>query len=65
MLAVSIKVFYGDTSTIVRENTSLLQDTPLTLRLGFPDDEANSQGRGGDSGSEGDWMSTVSGIEEK
>ena len=37
MLAVSIKVFYGDTSTIVRENTSLLQDTPLTLRLGFPD----------------------------
>ncbi|KAI0700925.1 cytoplasmic protein [Cytidiella melzeri] len=37
MLAVSVKVFYGDTDTIVRENTSLLQDTPLTLRLGFPD----------------------------
>ena len=37
MLAVSVKVFYGDTDTIVRENTSLLQGTPLTLRLGFPD----------------------------
>ena len=37
MLAVSIKVFYGDTDTIVRENSSILQNTPLTLRLGFPD----------------------------
>ncbi|KAI0812456.1 cytoplasmic protein [Irpex lacteus] len=37
MLAVSVKVFHGDTDTIVRENTSLLQGTPLTLRLGFPD----------------------------
>lgn len=37
MLAVSVKVFFGDTETIVRENTSLLQDTPLTQRLGFPD----------------------------
>ena len=37
MLAVSIKIFYGDTDTIVRENTSILQNTPLTLRLGFPD----------------------------
>lgn len=37
MLAVSIKIFYGDADTIVRENSSLLQDTPLTLRLGFPD----------------------------
>ncbi|GJE96717.1 cytoplasmic protein [Phanerochaete sordida] len=36
-LAVSIKVFYGDADTIVRENSSLLHDTPLTLRLGFPD----------------------------
>lgn len=34
---MSIKVFYGDADTIVRENSSLLQDTPLTLRLGFPD----------------------------
>jgi len=37
MLAVSIKIFRGDAPTIVRENTSLLQDTPHTLRLGFPD----------------------------
>ncbi|KAI8969583.1 cytoplasmic protein [Trametes punicea] len=37
MLAVSIKIFYGDAETVVRENSSLLQDTPLTLRLGFPD----------------------------
>ncbi|KII92851.1 hypothetical protein PLICRDRAFT_696130 [Plicaturopsis crispa FD-325 SS-3] len=36
-LAVSIKIFHGDANTIIRENTSLLQDTPLTLRLGFPD----------------------------
>ncbi|KAH9924408.1 cytoplasmic protein [Fomitopsis serialis] len=37
MMVVSIKVFYGDAQTIVRENTSLLQDIPLSLRLGFPD----------------------------
>ncbi|KAI3615340.1 cytoplasmic protein [Moniliophthora roreri] len=37
MLAVSVKVFHGDASTIVKENTSLLQDVPHTLRLGFPD----------------------------
>ncbi|OBZ66616.1 Dedicator of cytokinesis protein 3 [Grifola frondosa] len=37
MMAVSIKVFYGDADTVVRENTSLLQDTPLSLRLGFAD----------------------------
>jgi dedicator of cytokinesis protein 3 len=37
MLAVSVKVFRGDVETIVRENMSLLQDTPHTLRLGFPD----------------------------
>ncbi|KAF9047285.1 cytoplasmic protein [Panaeolus papilionaceus] len=36
-LAVSVKVFRGDVKTVVRENTSLLQDTPHTLRLGFPD----------------------------
>lgn len=36
-LAVSVKIFRGDAATIVRENTSLLQDTPHTLRLGFPD----------------------------
>ncbi|KAG9316449.1 putative cytoplasmic protein [Chiua virens] len=37
MLAVSVKIFRGDASTIIRENMSLLQDIPLTLRLGFPD----------------------------
>jgi dedicator of cytokinesis protein 3 len=37
MIAVSIKVFHGDAKTVVRENPSLLADTPLTLRLGFPD----------------------------
>lgn len=37
MLAVSVKVFYGDADTVVRENSSLLHDIPLTLRLGFPD----------------------------
>ncbi|KAF9245029.1 hypothetical protein BU15DRAFT_59190 [Melanogaster broomeanus] len=37
MLAVSVKIFHGDSSTIIRENMSLLQDIPLTLRLGFPD----------------------------
>ncbi|KAJ3713330.1 cytoplasmic protein [Lentinula raphanica] len=36
-LAVSIKVYRGDAPTIIKENTSVLQDTPLTLRLGFPD----------------------------
>jgi dedicator of cytokinesis protein 3 len=37
MLAVSIKIFQGNAQTIIKENMSLLQDTPLTLRLGFPD----------------------------
>ncbi|GAW01788.1 cytoplasmic protein [Lentinula edodes] len=37
MLAVSIKVYRGDATTIIKENTSVLQDTPHTLRLGFPD----------------------------
>ena len=37
MLAVSVKIFRGDAKTIVRENLSLLQDAPMTLRLGFPD----------------------------
>ncbi|KAJ3508883.1 hypothetical protein NLJ89_g5517 [Agrocybe chaxingu] len=36
-LAVSVKIFRGNAKTVVRENTSLLQDTPQTLRLGFPD----------------------------
>jgi dedicator of cytokinesis protein 3 len=37
MLAVNIKLFHGDAPTIIRENPSLLQDTPVTSRLGFPD----------------------------
>ena len=37
MVAVALKMFHGDSSTIIRENMSLLQDIPLTLRLGFPD----------------------------
>jgi dedicator of cytokinesis protein 3 len=37
MIAVTIKLLYGDAPTIIRENPSLLQDVPLTSRLGFPD----------------------------
>ncbi|KAF5370873.1 hypothetical protein D9758_002073 [Tetrapyrgos nigripes] len=37
MMAVSVKVFCGDTPTIVKEHSSLLHDTPQTLPLGFPD----------------------------
>ncbi|THH08148.1 hypothetical protein EW145_g2899 [Phellinidium pouzarii] len=37
MLAVSVRIFHGDAKTIVRENSSLLINTPLTQRLGFPD----------------------------
>src|SRR5580658_7797271 len=37
MLVLSVKIYHGDARTIMKENTSLLQDTPLTLRLGFPD----------------------------
>ena len=37
MMAVSIKVFHGDAGVIVRENPSLLQDVPISSRLGFPD----------------------------
>ncbi|KAF8894918.1 cytoplasmic protein [Gymnopilus junonius] len=36
-LSVSVKVFRGNANNVVRENTSLLQDIPHTLRLGFPD----------------------------
>ena len=36
-MAVSVKVLRGELKNVVRENTSLLQDTPQTLRLGFPD----------------------------
>ncbi|KAF9451260.1 hypothetical protein P691DRAFT_796987 [Macrolepiota fuliginosa MF-IS2] len=37
MLAVSVKIFRGDSRVVVRENPSLLQNIPHTLRLGFPD----------------------------
>jgi len=37
MIAVSIKVFRGQAETIIRENSSLLQDTSITLGLSFPD----------------------------
>ncbi|KAG8934388.1 hypothetical protein FRC01_003345 [Tulasnella sp. 417] len=36
-IAVTVKVFHGDAQTIVRENPTLLQDAPITARLGFPD----------------------------
>ncbi|EJU03981.1 hypothetical protein DACRYDRAFT_105054 [Dacryopinax primogenitus] len=36
-LGVNIKVFFGDAKTIIRENPSLLHETPITYRLGFPD----------------------------
>ncbi|KAG6829556.1 hypothetical protein H0H92_004225 [Tricholoma furcatifolium] len=36
-LAVSVKVFRGDSEKVIRENMSMLQDAPRTLRLGFPD----------------------------
>ncbi|KIM29799.1 hypothetical protein M408DRAFT_328621 [Serendipita vermifera MAFF 305830] len=37
MIAVTVKLFHGDASTIIKENPSLLQDAPITSRLGFPD----------------------------
>ncbi|KDQ21902.1 hypothetical protein BOTBODRAFT_169082 [Botryobasidium botryosum FD-172 SS1] len=37
MVVVTTKVFYGDSATVLHENPSLLQDQPITARLGFPD----------------------------
>jgi dedicator of cytokinesis protein 3 len=37
MIAVSVKVFHGDAKVVIRENPSLLKETPVTARLGFPD----------------------------
>ncbi|PWN43738.1 hypothetical protein IE81DRAFT_67371 [Ceraceosorus guamensis] len=37
LLAVNIKVLHGEATNLVHENPSLLQDAPLTARLGFPD----------------------------
>ncbi|TRM69677.1 hypothetical protein BD626DRAFT_590586 [Schizophyllum amplum] len=36
-VGVSVKIFKGDSATIIRENISLLEDIPQTQRLGFPD----------------------------
>ncbi|KIO32188.1 hypothetical protein M407DRAFT_67006 [Tulasnella calospora MUT 4182] len=36
-IAVTVKVFHGEAQTTVRENPTLLQDVPITARLGFPD----------------------------
>lgn len=37
MIAISVKIFHGNSRTIVKENTSLLLGAPLISRLGFPD----------------------------
>lgn len=37
MLAINVKVFHGETSAVIRENPSLLQDVAQAARLGFPD----------------------------
>ncbi|CAG8552369.1 31262_t:CDS:2 [Gigaspora margarita] len=37
MISVSIRPYYGETATIIKENTALLQDIPITSRLGFAD----------------------------
>ncbi|KAH8918163.1 hypothetical protein BT69DRAFT_1354118 [Atractiella rhizophila] len=36
-VVVSVRIFHGEAEQIVKENPSLLQDAPLTQRLGFPD----------------------------
>ncbi|KAG9302767.1 hypothetical protein G9A89_009544 [Geosiphon pyriformis] len=37
MISVSIRPFYGETATIIKENPAFLQGTPITSRLGFAD----------------------------
>lgn len=37
LIAVDVKVFHGHLPTLIRENPSLLSETPQTARLGFPD----------------------------
>ncbi|RHZ66608.1 hypothetical protein Glove_306g74 [Diversispora epigaea] len=37
MVSVSIRPYYGEAATIIKENPALLQDIPITSRLGFPD----------------------------
>lgn len=36
-IAIELRTFYGDTNAIIKHNVSLLNDIPLTSRLGFPD----------------------------
>ncbi|CAG8456993.1 uncharacterized protein OCT59_018840 [Rhizophagus irregularis] len=37
MVSVSLRPYYGETTTIIKENPALLQDIPITSRLGFAD----------------------------
>ncbi|CAG8572594.1 10759_t:CDS:2, partial [Paraglomus occultum] len=37
MISVSIRPFYGEAVTIIKENPALLQNIPITSRLGFAD----------------------------
>ncbi|KAI7952095.1 hypothetical protein MJO28_007779 [Puccinia striiformis f. sp. tritici] len=36
-IEIQMKTYYGDTNTILKENSSILSDVPVTSRLGFPD----------------------------
>lgn len=36
-IAIELRTFYGDTTSIIKENGARLSDIPLTSRLGFPD----------------------------
>lgn len=36
-IEIQMRTYYGDTSTILKENSSMLSDVPVTSRLGFPD----------------------------
>jgi hypothetical protein len=36
-IEIQMKTYYGDTNTILKENSSMLSDVPVTSRLGFPD----------------------------
>ncbi|CAG8553818.1 6358_t:CDS:2 [Funneliformis caledonium] len=37
MVSVSLRPYYGETAIIIKENPALLQDIPITSRLGFAD----------------------------
>ncbi|KAG0151305.1 hypothetical protein CROQUDRAFT_36914 [Cronartium quercuum f. sp. fusiforme G11] len=36
-IAIELRTFYGDTTSIVKDNNARLSEVPLTSRLGFPD----------------------------